>query len=551
MALSRFAHPFRPRLAAVWRQARWSDVGAGITVGVVALPLAMAFAMASGLPPASGLVTAIVAGLLISLLGGSNVQIGGPAGAFIVVVYGIVERHGLQGLLLSTLMAGVLLFLMGWFRLGALVRYVPVTIVIGFTNGIAVLIALSQLRDLFGLQVPGKMPADFFAQIGTLAQHAASWNPTALALGLGCVALLLLWPRLFGERTILPAEFARSNAIRSVSRVPGPVVALVVLTGLAALLHLPVETIGTRFGSIPQSLPLPAWPALSWEAAKQLVIPTLTLALLGAIESLLCARVADKMAPDLPRHDPNQELMAQGIANIASPLMGGMPATGTIARTVTNIRAGARTPVAGVVHALTVLTVMFVAAPLALHVPLAVLSGILLFVAWNMGEWREFARLRNFSLQYRTLLVGTFLLTVVFDLTVAVEIGLVLACAFFIFRMSQLFRVSSASALMPAGVLAFELYGSLFFGSVGKVEALSDAIPAGTHTVVLDLSRLVQLDTSGLEALRHLHQQLQRQGVSLRLAAVNEQPLGLMQRAGFAAELGETQFLSKIADFSA
>jgi SulP family sulfate permease len=290
---------------------------------------------------------------------------------------------------------------------------------------------------------------------------------------------------------------------------------------------------------------------LSWEAAKQLVIPTLTLALLGAIESLLCARVADKMAPDLPRHDPNQELMAQGIANIASPLMGGMPATGTIARTVTNIRAGARTPVAGVVHALTVLAVMFVAAPLALHVPLAVLSGILLFVAWNMGEWREFARLRNFSLQYRTLLVGTFLLTVVFDLTVAVEIGLVLACAFFIFRMSQLFRVSSASALMPAGVLAFELYGSLFFGSVGKVEALSDAIPAGTHTVVLDLSRLVQLDTSGLEALRHLHQQLQRQGVSLRLAAVNEQPLGLMQRAGFAAELGETQFLSKIADFSA
>jgi len=551
MAWPPFAHPFRPRLASVWRQARWADVGAGVTVGVVALPLAMAFAMASGLPPASGLVTAIVAGLLISLLGGSNVQIGGPAGAFIVVVYGIVERHGLQGLLLSTLMAGLLLFLMGWFRLGALVRYVPVTIVIGFTNGIAVLIALSQLRDLFGLQVPGKMPADFFAQLGTLAQHAGSWNPAALGLGLGCVALLVLWPRLFGERTILPAEFARSNAARSVSRVPGPVVALVLLTLLASGLHLPVETIGTRFGSIPQHLPWPAWPALSWESAKQLVIPTLTLALLGAIESLLCARVADNLAPELPRHDPNQELMAQGIANIASPLMGGMPATGTIARTVTNIRAGARTPVAGAVHALTVLAVMLVAAPLALHVPLAVLSGILLFVAWNMGEWREFARLRHFTVQYRTLLVGTFVLTVVFDLTVAVEIGLVLACAFFIYRMSQLFRVSPVATPLPAGVLAFELYGSLFFGSVGKVEALGDQVPAGTRAVVLDLHRLVQLDTSGLEALRHLHQHLQRQGVALLLAEVNEQPLGLMRRAGFAAELGDAQFLPKIADFSA
>ena len=551
MAWPSFAHPFRPRLAAVWRQARWSDVGAGLTVGVVALPLAMAFAMASGLPPASGLVTAIVAGLLISLLGGSNVQIGGPAGAFIVVVYGIVERHGLQGLLLSTLMAGVLLFLMGWFRLGALVRYVPVTIVIGFTNGIAVLIALSQLRDLFGLRLDGKMPADFFAQIGTLARHADTWNPAALGLGLGCVALLALWPRLLGDRTILPAEFARSNAARSVSRIPGPVVALLLLTTLATALALPVETIGSRFGSIPQSLPSPMWPALSWEAAKQLVIPTLTLALLGAIESLLCARVADNLAPELPRHDPNQELMAQGIANIASPLMGGMPATGTIARTVTNIRAGARTPVAGVVHAVTVLGVMLVAAPLALHVPLAVLSGILLFVAWNMGEWREFARLRHFTVQYRTLLVGTFVLTVVFDLTVAVEIGLVLACAFFIYRMSQLFRVSPVATPLPAGVLAFELYGSLFFGSVGKVEALGEQIPTGTRAVVLDLHRLVQLDTSGLEALRHLHQHLQRQGVALLLAEVNEQPLGLMRRAGFAAELGEGQFLPKIGDFPA
>ena len=391
--------PFRPRLLDCWRTAGWADVGAGLTVGVVALPLAMAFAMASGLPPESGLITAIVAGALISLLGGSNVQIGGPAGAFIVVVYGIVERHGLQGLLLSILMAGGLLFLLGLLRLGQLVRYVPVSIVIGFTNGIAVLIALSQLRDLFGLQIPGKLPADFFAQIATPEPPCAdSWNPHALLLGALCVGGLVLWPKLAGAKLKLPAGLQRAHRLKQDHAAAGhPVVALLTLTLLATLLHLPVETIGTRFGSIPQQPAGPQWPSLNWEAAKQLVMPTLTLALLGAIESLLCARVADKLAPELPRHEPNQELMAQGIANIVSPLFGGMPATGTIARTVTNIRSGARTPVAGLVHAATVLVVMLIAAPLALHVPLAVLAGILLFVAWNMGEWHEFARLRRFN----------------------------------------------------------------------------------------------------------------------------------------------------------
>jgi sulfate permease, SulP family len=549
-------HPFRPRALALLKgldsKQLSGDIGAGLTVGVVALPLAMAFAMASGLPPASGLVTAIVAGLLISLLGGSSVQIGGPAGAFIVVVYGIVERHGLQGLLLSTLMAGALLFLMGLLRLGMLVRYVPVSIVIGFTNGIAVLIALSQLRDLFGLRIAGKMPADFFTQIGVLWRHLETWNPYALGLGLLCVVGLWLWPRLtLAPQTQLPAEFARSNKVSAVSRLPGPVVALVTLTVISVLLNLPVETIGTRFGQIPSSLPAPQWPSLSWEAAKQLVTPTLTIALLGAIESLLCARVADKLAPQLPRHDPNQELMAQGIANIASPLLGGMPATGTIARTVTNIRSGAHTPLAGMVHAATVFAVMWVAAPLALHVPLAVLAGILLFVAWNMGEWHEFARLRHFTLQYRTILLGTFLTTVIFDLTVAVELGLVLACMFFITRMGQLFQVRPVATPLPTGVQAYTLYGSLFFGSVGKLEGLAEEIAADTRAVVLDLQRLVQLDTSGLEALRQLHQGLQARGVVLLLAEVNEQPLGLMRRAGFADELGAEQFLPKIADLSA
>lgn len=321
-------HPFRPRSLALLkghsRAGLIADLGAGLTVGIVALPLAMAFAIASGLKPEAGLTTAIVAGFLIALLGGSNVQIGGPAGAFIVVVYGIVERHGLGGLLLSTAMAGVLLFLMGLLRLGALVRYVPVSIVIGFTNGIAVLIALSQLRDLLGLSIPGKLPADFFAQIGVLWQHLPSWNAHALLLGLLCFGGLLLWPRLFGER--LPAGLQRSRALRSVSRLPGPIVALISLTALASWLGWPVETIGTRFGSIPQGLPPLQGPDLSWTQAKLLVTPTLTIALLGAIESLLCARVADNLATDLPRHDPNQELMAQGVANIVSPLFGGMPA---------------------------------------------------------------------------------------------------------------------------------------------------------------------------------------------------------------------------------
>jgi len=542
-------HRFHPRLLDNWREAGWRDVGAGLTVGVVALPLAMAFAIASGLKPEAGLVTAIAAGFLIALLGGSNVQIGGPAGAFIVVVYGIVERHGLGGLLLSTLMAGGLLFLMGLFRLGVLVRYVPVTIVIGFTNGIAVLIALSQLRDLFGLQIPGKLPADFFAQISVLGQHADSWNPHALALGLMCLGILFLWPRLFGERTPLPEGLRRARALRSISRLPGPIVALLTLSALAALLGWPVETIGSRFGQIPSQLPSPQWPSLAWTDAKQLVTPTLTIALLGAIESLLCARVADNLAPELPRHDPNQELMAQGLANMVSPLLGGMPATGTIARTVTNVRAGGRTPLAGIVHAFTVLAVMMLAAPLALHVPLAVLAGILLFVAWNMGEWHEFARLRHFSVQYRTVLVGTFVLTVVFDLTVAVEIGLLLACAFFIYRMGTLFRVSPCADIpLPQGVQAFELYGSLFFGAVGKVEGLAEQVAAGTRAVVLDLHRLVQLDTSGLDALRQLHRALQRREVALVLADVNEQPLSLIRRSGFEAELGAANIVPKLAD---
>ena len=544
-------HPFRPRIVDALRgydRSRFlADLGAGLTVGVVALPLAMAFAIASGVKPEAGIFTAIVAGLLISVFGGSHVQIGGPAGAFIVIVYGIVERYGLANLLISTAMAGVLLFLMGLFKLGALVRYVPVPIVIGFTNGIAVLIALSQVKDFFGLQTP-KLPGDFFALLQVLGQHAHTANPWAIGLATASLAVVVLWPKSYtmptGPRSL------RDRLRRLSAHVPGTVVALAAATAAVRMLDLPVETIGSRFGGIPQTLPSLSLPEFSWATVKQLFIPTLTIALLGAIESLLCARVADNMTP-LPRHDPNQELMGQGIANFVSPLFGGIPATGTIARTVTSVRAGARSPMAGVIHAATLLVIVLAAAPLALHVPLAALAGILMFVAWNMGEWREFARLRNFSLQYRTILVGTFLLTVIFDLTVAVEVGLVLACVFFIYRMSTLFRVEQADpaqAQAQAGVQILALYGSLFFGAVGKIEELPGQLREGTRALVLDMHRLISMDTSGLDALAQMHRALERQGVTLLLADVNEQPLSLMRRSGFELQIGADRIVATVPE---
>ena len=527
--------PFRPRSLALlsgYSRAQFAtDVGAGLTVGIVALPLALAFAIASGLRPEQGLATAIIAGLLISLLGGSSVQIGGPAGAFIVVVYGILQRHGLANLLLATMGAGVLLLLMGALRLGALVRYIPVAIVTGFTNGIAVLIALAQLKDFLGLRVE-KMPADFFGQIQALAGHLHGINPVAPAMAAACMAIVLLWPKNIVQDQPL------TGVRRLMALLPSTVIALTAATAATAGLSLPLDTIGSRFGGIPQSLPALAWPDVNWSEAKQLVIPTLTLALLGAIESLLCARVADKLTPNLPRHDPNQELMAQGIANLAAPLFGGLPATGTIARTVTNIRAGATSPVAGIVHALTLLVILLAAAPLAAHVPLAALAGILLVVAWNMGDWHEFARLKRFNLTYRTLLVGTFTLTVVADLTVAVEVGLVTACLFFVYRMSQLFQLRPLPDAAP-GVAAYELYGALFFGAVGKLESLPEQLPAGTRRVALQMHRLVQMDTTGVEALRELHRALAKRDVGLVLVAVNTQPLDLLRRSGLASELGE------------
>ncbi|AMO24201.1 sulfate permease [Ramlibacter solisilvae] len=533
---------FRPRLLDALRgydRDRFvHDLGAGVTVGIVALPLAMAFAIASGLKPEAGLWTAIIAGLVIATLGGSNVQIGGPAGAFIVIVYGIVEQYGLANLLISTACAGVLLFALGLLRLGRMVRYVPVSIVIGFTNGIAVLIACSQLKDWLGLSI-AKMPADFFTQLKVIALHIGSFNLYAFALGVACVGGLFLWPRLWGERSPIQAAIElpgmRSTAQLN-RRVPAPVVALVTLTWVAWYFELPVETIGKRFGDIPRGLPPLVLPEFSWATVKLLVTPTITIALLGAIESLLCARVADQLST-LPRHDPNQELMAQGVANFVSPFFGGMPATGTIARTVTNIRAGATSPLAGVVHSVTLAVIVLAAAPLALLVPLPVLAGILLFVAWNMGEWREFAHLGKYSAHYRLLMLGTFFLTVVFDLTVAVQAGLVMACALFVRKMSSLFSVELVRR--EGAIIQYRLYGSLFFGAVARIDEVVQAVESGPMqpVVILDALQLVHLDTSGLDSLRQLHKAVLLRGGTLHLENLQQQPREVIERSGFGAEL--------------
>ena len=555
-------HSFRPRLLdslkGYDKQRFLTDLGAGITVGIVALPLALAFGIASGVKPEQGLITAVIAGFLISALGGSSVQVGGPAGAFIVIVYGIIERYGFANLLVATVLAGVLMVALGLFKLGVLIRYIPVSIVIGFTNGIAVLIALSQLRDLLGLQI-AKMPGEFFAQIGTLASHISGFNPHALGIGLACIAGLALWPRLTAPSQLLPAGAPALGLVKMASKLPAPIVALVTLTAVAWWFKLPVDTIGSRFGELPNFLKsgLPGFelPPISWASAQQLIIPTVTIALLGSIESLLCARVADNMATaanPFKRHDPNQELMAQGIANIVTPLFGGIPATGTIARTVTNVRAGATSPVAGIVHAVTLFAILLAAAPLASLVPLPALAGILVFVAWNMFEGHQFRRLRQFSGGYRLLMVGTFVLTIVFDLTVAVEVGLVLSCVFFIWRMGTLFSVKphvpAAGDTLPAGVHVLELYGSLFFGAVGKIEALPDQLPAGTRVVVLDMQRLVLMDSSGLDAMQQMHRTLLRMDVALVVANVNEQPLALMRSTGFELALGSDSIVPSIAD---
>lgn len=506
--------PFRPRLAETLprldRETFIADVVAGLSVGVLALPLAMAFAIASGLKPEAGLYTAIVAGFLISALGGTNLSIGGPTGAFIVVVYGVVERYGVANLVLCTAIAGVILILMGVFRLGTLIRFVPHPVVVGFTNGIAILIALAQARDFLGLDV-AKVPGEFFAMVRTLADALPSAKPASMALATVSLAALLYWPE------------------RLRRRIPPTLAVMVLATLAAALLQIPVETIGDRFGAVPSALPAPAWPSISLSDVRDLIAPASTIAILGAIESLLCAVVADKLTHDRPgfrRHDANQELMAQGLANIGSAIFGGIPATSAIARTTANINNGGRTPLAGILHALTLLGVMAVLAPMAAHIPLAVLAAVLVAVALRMGEWEAFRHMRRHTATRNAILIAVFVVTIVFDLTLAVQLGMLLAALVFIGRITQVTHIERA-ADSGDGVARYRAFGSLFFGSAEKLELALAAEKA--PRVALDLSRVIYLDTTALHVIESLHARFASEGRSLSLERVPEQPARILR----------------------
>jgi SulP family sulfate permease len=542
----RFRLAFRPRLLdalkGYGRETFFADLTSGVTVAFVALPLAMAFAIASGARPEQGIVTSIVAGVLISVLGGSRVQIGGPAGAFVGLLYAIAVKYGVANLLIATMMAGVLLFAMGALRMGTLIRFVPVSIVIGFTSGIAVIIAFSQLRDFLGIQVD-RMPSNFFSQLSVIYHALPTTNSIAVVIGALGLFVIAVWPSSHEHR---PGNWRYVTA-----KMPANIVVLVASAAAVWFFHLPVETLGSRFGGLPRGLPPPQFPHFDWSTVQYVLAPAISIALLGAIESLLCARVADSYISD--RHDPNQELMAQGVANFAAPLFGGIAATGTIARTMTNVRGGAKTPVAGVVHSLTLFLVVLVLAPLAEFIPLAALSAILLCVAYNMMEWREFRALPNYSWFYRAIVLATFTLTVVFDLTVAVEVGLVMSSLFFIYRISSITKVEPIE--LPAGrerladgrrVAAWRVFGSLFFGSVTKLEMLLDPGTSPPDVLILDMHQVINFDTTGLDALESLYKHLAKRGARLILVDPNEQPLSLLKRSGLLAQIGEDHVIATI-----
>ncbi|MFN8220223.1 MAG: SulP family inorganic anion transporter [Fimbriimonadales bacterium] len=509
----------------------FGDLVAGLTVGLVALPLAMAFAISSGVLPQAGIYCAVVAGFLISALGGSTTQIGGPTGAFVVVVAGIVQKHGMDGLFMCTMMAGVLLMILGATGLGTAVKFIPRPVVIGFTNGIAVLIASTQIKDFFGLQID-KVPGEFLARMQSIVQHWSTISPQATLMSLCALLLMILM-------------------MRYVKRVPGAIVALFLGTGVAWGMGLPLETIDTRFGGIPAGLPHFALPAFRADLILPLLSPTLTVTMLGAIESLLSAVVADRMSGD--RHNPNVELFAQGVANFMSPLVGGLPATGAIARTATNIRSGAKTPVAGMIHALVLLTILLVAAPLAKHIPLCVLAAILMVVAYNMGEWREIPEILRLSKADISVWIITFALTVLADLTVAVEFGMVLAALLFIRKVTVTTTVAKvtpeyiergfAHSLqtndLPDGVVVYRIHGPFLFGSSDKLSIIEDELDTLPKVVMLRLRNMTAIDATGIHALSNLADKLHASGRHLVLCGMREQPHNLMERADFFQHVGQ------------
>lgn len=514
-----------------------ADLIAGVTVGLVALPLAMAFAIASGLTPQAGIYCAVITGFIISALGGSRFQIGGPTGAFVVVISGIVAEHGVDGLFMCTLMAGVLLMIMGLTGTGTAVKYIPKPVIVGFTNGIALVIASTQLKDFVGLDVV--VPGEFIERLEVIGANLGSFSPDSVLLGGGTLLLLILWSRY-------------------VKRVPAYIVALFAGTAAAAALQLDVATIGSRFGGIPSGLPSFHVPQFRPELVLTLLSPAVTVAMLGAIESLLSAVVADRMGGD--RHNPNTELFAQGVANVVSPLFGGLPATGALARTATNIRSGARSPISGIIHALTLLGVLLFGARLAAFVPLPVLAAILFVVAWNMGEWLELGEV--FRQSYADILVwtATFALTVLADLTVAVEVGMVLAALLFIRRVASTTTVSRVTdayieagrphilqdKVIPPYVAIFRIHGPFLFGGTDKLHEISDHADELPPVVVLRLRNMTAVDATGLSAIEELGDELRAKGRTLVLCGAPRQPMAALQKAQLHARLGEANICESV-----
>jgi sulfate permease, SulP family len=515
-----------------------SDLIAGVTVGLVALPLAMAFAIASGVSPQAGIYCAIVTGFLISALGGSKTQIGGPTGAFVVVVLGIISRYGIDGLFTCTMLAGVLLVVMGLTGLGAMVRYFPRPVVVGFTNGIAILIASTQIRDFLGLRM-GQVPGDFFHRMAAIAANFTSLNWAATALGFVCVAVMIVCLRYF-------------------KRIPGAIVVCFGATAAVSLLHLPVETIGTRFGGIPSGLPHIAVPQLQPSLLLHLLSPAVTVAMLGAIESLFSAVVSDRMSYD--KHNPNVELVAQGVANIFSPLFGGLPATGAIARTATNVRSGAKTPVAGMIHALTLLAIILFAAPLVKNVPLAALAAILFLVAYNMGDWAEIPEILRLTKADIAVWILTLSLTVFADLTLAVEVGMILAAFTFIRKISLTTTVSRVTddyiedgrvhilqdKNIPEYAAVYRIHGPFLFGVTDKISAITESLEKLPAIVIVRLRNMTAIDATGIAALEELSDVLHKSGRTMLICGARPQPAALMKEAGFDRHVGAENICENI-----
>jgi sulfate permease, SulP family len=518
----------------------FSDLIAGITVGLVAMPLAMAFAIASGMTPQAGLYCAIITGFLISLLGGSKTQIGGPTGAFVVVIAGIIAKHGVDGLFVCTMMAGVLLVLLGVTGMGAAVKYFPRPVIVGFTNGIAILIASTQIRDFFGLKMD-HVPGDFFHRMQAFGQAWRTVSIPATSISLVSVALMVF-------------------CLKYAKKIPGAILVTFGATAVVTIFRLPVETIGTRFGGIPSGLPTLVIPHFHYDVARQLFSSAFTVAMLGAIESLMSAVVSDRMSND--KHNPNVELIGQGIANIVSPMFGGLPATGAIARTATNVRAGAKTPVAGMIHALTLLAIVLFAAPLVKNVPLSALAAILMIVAYNMGEWAEIPEILKLSRADITVWLLTLTLTVVTDLTFAVEVGMVLAALTFIRKVSRTTTITRVTQDyvedgrnhilqgkdIPAYATVFRVHGPFLFGATDKFGEILNHIDTLPPIVILRLRNMTAIDATGLGAMRDLSDALHASGRTLLLCGAREQPSTLMHQAEFERHVGVENICANIRD---